>query len=270
MNKKNKRLLIFHIYRKDGSSFFLHPFEESDILLKLPSLDSIEGRYGKEPRVESLTLLRNQLYRLVEAKVKEWIQDTKFIPRFIIAAGAFLVAYFFTTFVIRDPIPIIDETVVSAITALIVYYWLSRRDQSSEKASEKRLELRRKVDGIIFTESAFIKEFEEILHANESVDFETLVNSMLTSEKSFMTETASEEAQSLLGYLEKMFSGKTYRKQSKILAKLSGSPHREKAVDHIVKWASNNKVDLSLFAVYRSIKSISPPDLSLPSPSEDK
>lgn len=258
MNDKQNRIVIFHIYRKDGSALFLHPFDEPEILLNLNDDIFIEGKYGKEPRVDSLTLFRNKLYRIIELTVKDWVQEAKFIPRFIVAAGVFLVAYFFTSLVIRDPIPIIDEVVISLISAIVVYFVLSKRDQSSEKASKRRISLRIQIDKIVFTESNFVKKFEEILHYNESVDTEKLVQSMLSYEKSQITKEEAREADALLGYLEKIFSGKIYRKQEKRISKLKALDNKEGGVKHIVNWARSNKVDLSLFASYRNIKTGTP------------
>ena len=255
MNKAQKKILIFHVYKKDGSSLFLHPFERTDALLNLDESVAVEGWYGKEPRIESLTMFRNQLYRYIETAVKEWVQDKKFIPRFIISAGVFLVVYFFTSFVIRDPIPVIDETVVSLLSSIAVYYLLSKRDQSSEKASKKRLKLRMLVDRIVFNESAFIREFEKMLHHNESVAAETLVQSMLASgEKSLSVPSSVEESQALIGYLEKMFSGKIYRRQERKIVKMRVSADKKGSTKHIIKWARSHKVDLPLFAVYHTIK----------------
>ena len=256
MKKIQKNILIFHIYKGDGSSLFLHPFESADVLLNLDESVVIEGWYGKEPRIESLTMFRNQLYRLIETAVKDWVQDTKFIPRFIISAAVFLIVYFFTSFVIRDPIPVIDETVASLIASFGVYHMLSKRDQSSEKASRKRLKLRMLVDRIVFNESDFIKGFEDMLHYNESVEAEALVQSMLLSSgrDSLVDPVTFKESQALTGYLEKMFSGKIYRRQERKLSKMRSSSHKSGNAKNIIKWAHSHKVDLPLFAVYHAIK----------------
>ncbi len=255
MNKTPKKILIFHVYKNDGSSLFIHPFESADVLLNLDESAVVEGWYGKEPRIESLTMFRNQLYRLIETAVKEWIQDTKFIPRFIISAAVFLIVYFFTSFVIRDPVPVIDETVISLLSSFGVYYMLSKRDQSSEKASRKRLKLRMLVDRIVFNESNFVREFEEMLHYNETVADETLVQSMIVSgEKSLSVSSSLEESKALTGYLEKMFSGKIYRRQERKLSKMRSSSHKNGNTKNIIKWAHSHKVDLPLFAVYHVIK----------------
>ena len=255
MGNKNERILIFHIYRSDGTSLFLHPFDDRTTLFSLAEGVETEGRFGKEPRVESLTMFRNKLYRLIETNVKDWITDTKFIPRFILSAAVFLIVYFFTSLVIRDPIPVLDELLISIGAAAVSYYMLSKRDQNSEKASAKRLQLRIRVDRIVFNESSFVKKFEELLHYNESVDAMDLVPSIISPRKETFPQAEGEEAAALLSYLEKMFSGKEYRKQEKRLSK-----NRNEDKKHFLSWAKMNKVDLSLYAAYRNIKLISLPD----------
>ena len=91
------KLTIFHICRKDGSSMFLYPFTAKQNLIELIDNNEIIGLYGKEPRVESLTLLRNDLYRMVEQAVKDWASERKFLPRFLLSTGFFLLLYFLSS-----------------------------------------------------------------------------------------------------------------------------------------------------------------------------
>lgn len=255
MNNKNKRIVIFHIYRNDGTSMFLHPFDDRNTLFSLGEGIEVEGLFGREPRVESLTMFRNKLYRLIETGVKEWIVDTKFIPRFILSSAVFLLVYFFTSLVIRDPIPVVDELLISIAASAVVYFYLSKRDQNSEKASEKRLKLRIRVDRIVFNESSFVKKFEEILNYNESVEALELIPTIISPESELIPESEREEAKILLSYLERMFSGKVYKKQEKRLSK-----YKKEDKKKLLSWAKANKVDLSLYAAYRNIKLISLPD----------
>jgi len=255
MSSKNERILIFHIYRNDGTSLFLHPFDDRNTLFSLEDGVKVEGLFGREPRVESLTMFRNKLYRLIETGVKEWIVDTKFIPRFILSSAVFLLVYFFTSLVIRDPIPIFDELLISIAASVFVYFFLSKRDQNSEKASGKRLKLRIHVDRIVFNESSFVKRFEEILNYNESVEAWELIPSIISPESELIPETERGDAQILLSYLERMFSGKVYRKQEKRLSR-----YKKEDKKKMLSWAKANKVDLSLYAAYRNIKLISLPD----------
>ena len=241
-----KKMTIFHIHRKDGSSLFLHPFLETNMLLKIDTNYDIVGLYGNEPRVESLTMFRNDLYRLIENAVKSWISDIKFIPRFIISALAFLLIYLLTSFVIRDPLPLIDELALSLGGSIALYIILTKKDQNSEKASKKRLALRMAMDKIVFEEDEFIKEVEEILHYNESVDKIALINSMVSSDEMSFVNSNPDDIRQLVTYLDKYFSGKIYRKKTENLS--------DQEKDRLSKWVMDNKIDLSLFAVYKKLK----------------
>ncbi|MCK5153934.1 MAG: hypothetical protein KAQ93_06200 [Spirochaetales bacterium] len=243
---ETKKITIFHIHRKDGSSLFLHPFLESDLLIKLDEGYNIVGLYGNEPRVESLTMFRNDLYRLIESAVKSWISDIKFIPHFIISAAAFLLIYLFASFVIRDPVPLIDELALSFGGGIAVFFILAKKDQNSEKSSKKRLSLRLAMDKIVFEEDEFVKEVEEILHFNESTDKISIINSIIDSEGNSFANSNPDNMKQLISYLDKYFSGRIYRK------KIENLNDQEK--DKLFKWADDNKIDLSLFAMYKKLK----------------
>jgi hypothetical protein len=238
-------LTIFHIHRKDGSSLFLHPFSDPQFLLKLNEKTSIVGRYGNEPRIESLTMFRNDLYRFIESAVKSWISEVRFIPRFIISAGVFLLIYLTTSFIIRDPIPLIDELALSFGGSIAVFFLLAKKDQNSDRSSKKRLELRMMVDKILFEEDDFVKEVEGLLHYNESIDKISLINSIANSDEKDFKNSNPDDIKTLISYLDKRFSGRIYRKKTENL--------NNQELNKLSKWASDNKIDLSLFAMYRKL-----------------
>ena len=243
---KEQNITIFHIQRKDGSSLFLHPFSDSELLLKLNDKVKIIGKYGREPRVESLTMFRNDLYRYIETSVKSWISDIRFIPRFILSAAAFLVIYLFTSFVIRDPVPMIDELALSLGGSIALFFILAKRDQNSDKSSKKRLELRILIDKIVFEEDSFVKEIEEILYHNESVDKAALIESISSYDDSNFKNGKDKDIKQIVSYLDKIFSSRIYRKKIDNLNKSDAN--------RIAKWVSDNKIDLSLFAIYKKLK----------------
>ena len=241
-----KKLTIFHIYRKDGSSIFLHPFSEPGFILKLDDDYEIVGKCGHEPRVESLTMFRNDLYRLIESAVKSWISDIRFIPHFILSAVLFLIIYLTAAVVVRDPIPVIDELALALGGSIALFLFLTKKDQNSEKSSKKRLDLRLVMDKIVFEEDEFVKEVEEVLHYNESIDKSGLIDSISISDAGNFGNSNPEDMKQLISYLDTHFSGKKYRKKIGNLDKLERSK--------ISKWAEDNKIDLSLFVMYKKLK----------------
>ncbi|MBT3276017.1 MAG: hypothetical protein HN368_22910 [Spirochaetales bacterium] len=249
-----ENITIFHIYRKDGTTLFLHPFENPNKLLSVLKKADVQGKFGREPRVESLTMFRNDLYRMIEAAVKSWVLEVRFIPRFLVSAGSFLLAYLFLSFVIRDPIPIIDEILIGGGIALVVYYMLGRRDQRSSLALKKRVELRTAVDRIVFKEDPFVREVESALQLNETEGKEKVLKQMLDNVSTQFSIEDHGDAEQMLSYLEKRFSSKEYKKKEKFISRTRARAALEKDVEVLSRWSDSRKIDVSLFDVYRRVK----------------
>ena len=253
MDTKEK-ITIFHIYRKDGSALFLHPFDSPDKLVSVLRKCGIRGRYGREPRVESLTLFRNDLYRMIEGAVKSWVMEVRFIPRFIMSAAVFLFAYLFFALVIPDPIPIVDEILIGAGLAIVTYFLLGRRDQRSNLALRSRVELRTAVDRIVFEQDPFVKEVEEALQQSESESREKVIRQMFDDPSGRFNVADEDDVRQMLSYLEKRFGTKDYRKHEKLISRAKAISSKESDVEVLSKWSESKKIDLSLFDVYRRVK----------------
>ena len=253
--EQNEIITIFHLYRQDGTALFLHPFDDFDKLIQVLKRADIVGKYGTEPRVESLTLFRNDLYRMIEAAVKSWVAEKRFIPRFMISAGVFLISYLFLSFVVRDPLPLVDEILIGVGVAFVSYVLLSRRDQRSNLALKKRVDLRSSVDRIVFSEGRFIKQVEEALREHDAESREQVLEELLTLDpkQRFEIEDAN-EAKQLIAYLEKRFNTRDYRKHEKMLSRVKDKSSDGKRIELLSRWTESKKLDLSLFAVYRRMK----------------
>ncbi len=246
------RITIFHIYRKNGTSIFLYPFNKKQNLINILDKNDIAGFYGREPRVESLTLLRNELYRLIEQAVKDWSAEKKFIPRFLISTLCFLVLYFFTSVVIRDPLPMVDEIVISTVGSVLLYLFLSKRDSDSKAATELKVKLRTKVDGIVFNEDQFTKDVEQYLQLCEtSTDMEQLLLNMTKDDNGSMFDyTDKEKVYELIQSIRLLFDEGDFKKHEKLLIRLSEAEGSESGRSRMLRWMSSRKVDPFLFAVY--------------------
>ena len=248
------QVTIFHLYRKDGTALFLHPFDSLDKLLSVLKKSEVSGKYGREPRVESLTLFRNDLYRMIESAVKSWVLETRFLPRFLMSAAVFLLAYLFLSFVIRDPIPIVDEIVIGGALSVVAYYLLGKRDQRSSLALRKRVDLRTAVDRIVFKEDLFVKEVEEALQRNESEGKERVLRQMVDNASAKFSVSDEDDVRQMLAYLEKRFSTKDYKKQERLLSRAHNERSHEKNVEVLSRWSESREIDLSLFDIYRRVK----------------
>jgi len=250
----NKKIVIYHLYRHDDTSLFLHPFADSD-----KSLDDFEnaeiiGKYGKEPRVEAFTMFRNELYRVIEDRVNSWVSEVRFLPKFLISAGVFLFSYLFFALVVRDPLPLIDELAIGLGISVIVFFLLGRRDRRSDFSLKKRVALRSVVDKIVFREDPFIKEVESALQSIETVDQNHMVEKMFNPLKIPLTEEEKEDAERLTKYLKKRFKSRELKRKEKMVSRLSKSKEGGKSSKILSLLMENKKTDLPLFAVYTRIK----------------
>lgn len=246
----SERTYIFHIHRKDGSSLLLHPLSPPAKVVETLEKASLEGRYGREPQVEVLTRLRNELYRQVELGVRHWLADQRFVTKFLIASGVFVATYLFFSIVVRDPLPVIDEIVLGLVAAVASFVIMGRRDMASQRAAKKRLDLRALVDRIAFRESGFVKTVEEALHSAEGESVEQVVRRILEprpEQASQQEGSAQAEAAQLARLLEQRFNFRKLEHREPGFRRLAA--RREAA-----RLLSVRKVDLPLYAVYKSCK----------------
>jgi hypothetical protein len=251
MAEKQQCVYLFHLFRKDGTSLVLHPFSSPDRLTAVLGSAAVQGRYGNEPRVEALTLFRNQLYRLVEASVKSWLSEARFIPKFLLSALVFLVAYFFLSFVVRDPVPVIDELAISLAGAIVVFFLLGRRYLASDEASKKRMALRVAVDRIVFQESPFVKQVERALHRQESGGIDSMIAQIIDPGKEELEELYREEALQFIRLLESHFNLKKLKKEERALKRYV---RRESGGGSVPQQFDAGRYDFPLYAVYKGFK----------------
>ncbi|SIP97967.1 hypothetical protein SAMN05920897_10273 [Alkalispirochaeta americana] len=207
---------LYHISLCDGTALFLHPFMKRGALLQVTSATPVEGLFGAEPRVEALTLLRNELYRKIEEDVRDWINEKRFIPRFLIASGAFLVVFFFLALVVHTPIPLVDELLGSTAAGVITFLAVGRQFERSRSASRRRLSLRAKIDGVVFQEDPFVQRLELVVRRLERS--EPTLDSVIGGEDTrLLWEEHPDHAARVVELLRLQITQKPYRILSKAM-----------------------------------------------------
>ena len=255
MSERKDQALIFHLFRKDGGSLIVHPFVNPEKLLQCLENRVIQGRYGAEPRVEALTLLKNDLYRLIETGVRNWLSEMRYIPKFLISAGIFIVVYFFMSFVVRDPVPVIDELAIALGASILTFVLIGRRDIKSDMAAKRRLAHRTAIDRISFTESHFVEELERHLHENESGTLDAVVQRILDpNDRLEIDASEQDEARQFVKACEAMFQLQNVKKDEKMLKRYLERASRGESAQDIKKWAESRKIDFPLYAVYKRFK----------------
>ena len=258
MAKRREQTHIFHLYRTDGTAMFLHPFRQIGRLHALLEKSDVIGHYGREPKVESLTMFRNELYRLIEQEVRAWVSDARFIPKFLVSAGVFLLSYLFLSFVVRDPVPVIDELAISLGVSILTFILVGRKAMQSEVALKRRLAERSRVDSIVFTESAFVLRTEAALLERETAGpadlVEQLVAALGEGGGGLPFNGSEAEAEQLVGYLGEFFESKEFRRTEKRLRTLTRRPDLERR-ERVGRWLAHRKVDVPLLTLYFQLKS---------------
>lgn len=259
MTEKKRSIYIFHLYRREKDFILLHPFSTPEKLISLLETCEIKGRYGEEPRVETFTYLKNELYRMIDTGVNNWIADIRFIPRFILSSVSFLAAFFFFSFVVIDPIPLVDELGFSLIIAIIVYILLGRLDTKSDQAARRKISLKTAVDRILFLPSEFVKKLEQDLQQNESGDFEDVFKSISSpaNRAEFNAEEPAGELEEVKYFVlafEATFNLHHVKKDEKKLKKYFESATKKDVIQDIKKWTEQKKIDFPLYALYKKCK----------------
>jgi hypothetical protein len=253
------KIYIFHIFRRDGSSLFLHSLHPPEKVVEMLEASPVEGRYGREPRVEALGSFRGELYRQIESGVKRWMADVRFIPKFLIAAAVFVVTYFFFSYFVRDPLPVIDEVVLGVGAAVGYFILQGRRDLASKRAAKKRLDLRLAVDRVTFRESDFVKQVEEALHGMETGSAEDLVRRIVEPVRQELGEPYRDEAAQLIRLLESRFDIHRLEREERVWRRrvLRARPAAGAVSlppQDFGRMLQSKKYDFPLYAVYKSFK----------------
>lgn len=251
-----EKAYIFHVLMKDGGSLLLNPFRGVDRLESTLSDRAVEGRFGTEPQVEVLTVFRNELYRSVDVAVRRWLSENRFIPRFLVSAGAFVLAMFVMAYVLKGglPIPVIDELAIALAVSIGTYLAIGKKELVSEAATKKRVALKNAIDRITFVHSPLLARVEEELHRYESGKLEDLVSEILEPADEPVDETERTEAVAFVSSLEDQFNFSRLKKGEKVLNNFMSERGAERE-SNLRRWIESQRLNLPMYAVYKRFKS---------------
>jgi len=158
------RIRIIHLIRGDGTGRFFHTFDAGF----LAGEQNTTGIYGGLPDIGDVNALKSVLYSLADRSVRKWVSDHFFTKNFLLSTLGFFVCYLFMTFVIRDPIPVLDELLFSSVTGTVLYRYLLFRDGKSKAAMELRVMNKQQIDHIHLYPVKELEEVEEWIAAVEA------------------------------------------------------------------------------------------------------
>lgn len=246
---------IFHVLMKDDESLILNPFHKIDRLESTLTERDVEGRFGTEPRVEVLTMFRNELYRSVDAAVRRWLAENRFIPRFLISCGVFVVGMFLMGYVLRGglPIPVIDELAIALALSIGAYLMIGKKELASQAATKKRVALKNAIDRIVFLPSPLLARVEETLRKYESSNLEDLVSEILDPGDEPLADAEKEEVHAFVKLLEEQFNFAKLQKREKALQNFLNERGSERG-SNLRRWAESQQLNFPLYAVYKRYK----------------
>lgn len=254
MNGGRETLHIFHIFRRDGSSVFLHPFRSADRLRSMFRGADVVGHYGAEPRVESINLLRNELYRRADAEIEAWAAEARFIPRFLAAAGVFLASYLFLAYVFHGVVRLIETLTISSGAAIAVYIIAKRRYRESETVLKRRSDMHGVVDQISFEQSEFVQRIESALAVRETLSSDGLRDTITESVNEINIEGYEDEALQFLECVGALFDSSEFRRAEKQMSRLEESEKRGGSAGSAWRWTESRTLDRPLLSIYFQLK----------------
>lgn len=213
---------------KDRNIYFLHwnthkcfisDLPEKSDLIEFFENEAIKGLYGTSPDTEDLQSFQSEWKVKVDLAVRSWFNDSKFLLHFTLATCIFLLSFYFLSYVIRDPLPLVDEIVLSLILGILGWYRLSNQEVHSEKALVKKQELIQSLNSISFESGDFLKQVELYLEKVSSMNRDEVLDMMKEGATPLFFNTYTQEMiafrKALENHLKKnRFSGKSlFRKK---------------------------------------------------------
>ncbi len=162
----------------NANKCFIADFPEKSGLLDALENESFQGYFGTSPDPEDMQEFQRIGKVRIELAVRAWFNDSRFLLHFLLATGIFLLSYYFLSYVVRDPLPLVDEIVLSLVLAVLGWYRLSNQEVHSEKAQLKKQDMIQLFDRIPFEKSPFLEQVELYLEKLSSMK-ESDVDQML-------------------------------------------------------------------------------------------
>ncbi len=196
------------------------------------------------------------LYNTIDYSVDRWIQDKQYVPRLLASAVVFTISYFIFSLAVRDPIPMVDELVISSVLAIVTWRTIARRDSRSALAQHRRHELKVRSSE---RQSVIVDELfavEEYLDTLESYDVYTLSNALcrvgdhaLPRLEHRLDEATKAEITQLLALYLRRSATQLHALASQIIALHQSKSSSPKLAGQLYQQAMNKGIDLPLLAL---------------------
>lgn len=164
-----------------------------------------EGRYGAGDFVELAHEIKLRLHESLERRLRARLVGRGFYLRLAASAISFVAVYFFLSIVIRDPVPLVDELLLSGAIAWGLFGYLRRSSERSGAFGRRLVALRAALDRTLFVESPVVDYFEAL--ADECLALGPAVVHKPVVAPSAFTARERDEALALCAALARRYGG---------------------------------------------------------------
>ncbi len=160
----SNRVLILH--REGGEMDVFASLSPSDFVTALEE-NRVEGYFGAYPDMKQIEQVKGKLYVLGEEGSRLQLGERTFYLRFGLSVLVFLALFYFFSYVVHDPVPLVDEVALSLGGAFLFSLWHRRRLERGVRMVQKRIDVKGSIDRVEFRESLFLRELELFLETLE-------------------------------------------------------------------------------------------------------
>lgn len=160
----------YFIKRKNTSPIILSIFQDSKDYDKWEMRQNLEYKVSSTLETDELELLDKTVFAQIDRGINRFIQDKKYFPRLFLSALVFLVVYFFFSYTVRDPIPIIDEFILATAGAIITWLFMEKKALSSDISIKRKLELKQRQNEAVLTIENDVEVVENYLDELRSIN----------------------------------------------------------------------------------------------------
>jgi hypothetical protein len=163
-----------------------------------------------------------------------------------------LLLYFFFSFVIRDPLPMVDEILLASGGAVAVYLWTAAKNRKSEIANKRRIELKMNADRAELVTDSTAQDMEKRLQELEQTDLLSLCETAAGIGETLPSLDIGEHQEAVKQMLRMIITED--QKQTKLLKKLEDrNVDAQKLSARLYALSQQQKIDLPLIVLYRSL-----------------
>jgi hypothetical protein len=248
---------FYLIKRGNAADLHLHPFLQRKEAERwdVENAEPVTVRYGSEVTEEQREQFLYDLYVKIDRGVDSWIVELKYIPRLLSSAGAFLVIYFFLSFVIRDPIPVLDELLGAAVGAAAVYLWTASRSKRSNIALKKRIEIKDQFQQTDYAADAQIALIESRLALYDAMPAIELADRVCGEDGGLEPLPLENRYEEIAEYVRRILEySDRHKKILRRLAKVNTERERTACSANLFSLASKKSIDLPLVALYTAMR----------------